>query len=85
MVQRGCEYFSDWNRIEKSIAWLQRFVDWRIKCGNTTGMLSAREYETAHNIVKRHVQSEHFHREIDDLRSGKQVLRLSSIICLNLF
>ena len=67
------------------MAWLQRFVGWKIKGDNSTGILSKQEYKTAHNIVIHHVQSEHFRQEIEDLRSGKQLLRSSSIICLNPF
>ena len=57
MVQRVCEYFSDWNKIIKSVAWLQRFVSWKIKGDSTTGVLSKQDYEMAHNIVIRHAQS----------------------------
>ena len=50
-VQRVYEYLSDWDKIVKSVEWLQRFVSWKIKDENNTGSLSKQDYESAHNII----------------------------------
>ena len=37
----------------------------------------------AHNVVVRHAPNEHFCQEIELLKSGKQLLKSSSVICHN--
>ena len=78
-------YYSSFTKIVKSIALICRFAYFKEKRDCPRGLLSASEFDCAHDILVRHVLNQSYKREIDHLKAGKPSLRSSSILCLSPF
>ena len=81
-------HYSDWYRLQRAIAWLQRFVKYcerrkpdgdGLKCGD----LVVEEIQNATQAILKYVQKVHFQRELEDLKKGNSVMKKSRLAALN--
>ena len=84
-IGKICEFFSSWDRVVSSLAWLIRFVHIKSKRVSIRGPLTSEEFDFAHDEIIRYVQSCYFGAEIDALKKGKPVPSTSHVLSLNPF
>ena len=79
--------FSSWTRLWRSVCWVKRFVNncKRPKSERTCGPLTVQERAEAEELLIRLSQKEVFEKEIENLKSGKDVPRSSSLRKLSPF
>lgn len=88
-INKLFEYFSDWEKLLRSVAWFlrfkkycrQRYLNRTLQCN--TGELTLRELRQARVVILENVQKQHFNTEIERLKMSKCVQSDSSISALN--
>ena len=70
-IQHICEYYSSFTKIVKSIAWIRKFAYFKVKRDCPSDLLSTSKFDCAHDILVRHIQSQSYEHEIDNLKAGK--------------
>ncbi len=84
-IQDLIDHYSDWNKLQRAVAWLQRFISYcgRQRCVLERGDLVAFEIESASSAILRHVHAASFGQELEDLAKGNPVKKNSCLAMLN--
>jgi len=79
------EYYSEWNRMLRGVAWLTIYSKYLRKMINGSQSLRISDLNEARKTILRMVQAEYFSKEILSLEKGKEVPRNSKLRSLNPF
>ena len=77
-MKKITEYFSDWNKMKKSVAWLMKIKN-RFRGCKVEKKITVEEMKEAEKMIIKYVQEEKFEEEIRSLRKDKEVGVSSSI------
>lgn len=87
-IERLCEYFSDWLRLKKAVAWLLRLKSLlKSRCRHVavSQSLSFHEMHDAETVIVKHIQSYHFQKEAGRIGVNMPLAPRSAIKCLDPF
>ncbi len=80
-IEKLLRYFSSYSRLQKSVAWLLKFICW-LKTKQTVKTLAVEDMQRAEQAIIKYVQRNVFAKEIKELKTSAGVGKASSIYFL---